>query len=81
VLVGVQKLGFAIPVGLSYVVLDMVGFDAKAGAANTETAITGLTILFLIPPVLVAIIAAWLAKGWTITAEMQAQTSAALAAR
>jgi Na+/melibiose symporter-like transporter len=81
VLVGVQKLGYAIPVGISYIVLDMVGCDAKVGAANTETAITGLTILFLIPPVLAAIIAAWLAKGWTITAEVQAQTAAALAAR
>jgi Na+/melibiose symporter-like transporter len=81
VLVGVQKLGFAIPVGISYVVLDLVGFDAKIGTANSDTAITGLILLFLIPPVLVAIIAAWLAKGWTITADVQAQTAAALAAR
>ncbi len=81
VLVGVQKLGFAIPVGISYLVLDLVGFDAKAGPANTEAAITGLTILFLVPPVLVAIVAAWLAKGWTITADVQARTAAALAAR
>ena len=81
VLVGVQKLGYAIPVGISYLVLDLVGFDAKAGSANSETAIAGLTILFLGPPVLVAIIAAWLAKGWTITADVQARTAAALAAR
>jgi Na+/melibiose symporter-like transporter len=81
VLVGVQKLGFAIPVGISYVVLDLVGFDAKIGTANSDTAITGLILLFLIPPVLVAVIAAWLAKGWTITADVQAQTAAALAAR
>lgn len=81
VLVGVQKLGYAIPVGLSYLVLDLVGFDAKAGAGNSETAIAGLTALFLGPPVLVAIIAAWLAKGWTITAAVQARTAAALATR
>ena len=81
VLVGVQKLGYAIPVGISYLVLDMVGFDAKAGTANSAGAITGLTVLFLAPPVLSAIIAAWLARGWSITAEAQAATAAALAAR
>ncbi|WP_310497863.1 MFS transporter [Sandarakinorhabdus sp.] len=80
VLVGVQKLGYAIPVGLSYIVLDMVGFDAKAGTGNTQTAISGLIFLFLVPPVIAAIGAAWLARGWTITAEVQARTAAALAA-
>lgn len=81
VLVGVQKLGYAIPVGFSYLVLDLVGFDAKVGPANSQAAIAGLTILFLVPPVLVAIVAAWLAKGWTITAEAQAATAQALAER
>ena len=79
VLVGVQKLGYAIPIGVSYAILAMVGFDAKIGTANSETAIAGLTALFLIPPVLAAIIAAWLAKGWTITEDVQARTAEALA--
>ena len=81
VLVGVQKLGYAIPVGIAFVVLDLVGFDAKAGTANNPAAISGLTMLFLGPPVLSAIVAAWLARGWTITAEAQAATAAALAGR
>jgi len=81
VLVGVQKLGYAIPVGVAYIVLGLIGFDAKAGAANTETAISGLVALFLLPPMLSAIVAAWLAKGWTIDAKVQAETAAALAAK
>ncbi len=81
VLVGVQKLGYAIPVGIAFLVLDLVGFDAKAGTGNSPAAISGLTMLFLGPPVVAAIIAAWLARGWTITADAQAATAAALAAR
>jgi Na+/melibiose symporter-like transporter len=79
--VGVQKLGYAIPVGVSYLVLALVGFDAKAGVGNSDAAVTGLIMLFLVPPVLSALVAAWLARGWTITAEAQAATAQALAER
>ena len=71
VLVGVQKLGYAIPVGLAYIVLDAIGFDAKLGAGNTPDAIDGLVLLFLLPPIIAALIAAWLAKGWTIDRDEQ----------
>ncbi|WP_353215970.1 MFS transporter [Sandarakinorhabdus sp.] len=81
VLVGVQKLGYAIPVGLAYIVLDMVGFDAKLGAANTPAAIDGLVMLFLVPPVSTALIAAWLARGWTIDRAAQQQIIAELQSR
>ena len=78
VLVGVQKLGYAIPVGLAYVVLDMVGFDAKLGAANTPFAIDGLMLLFLVPPIVTALAAAWLARGWTIDRSEQQRIVAEL---
>jgi Na+/melibiose symporter-like transporter len=78
VLVGVQKLGYAIPVGLAYAVLDAVGFDAKLGAANTQSAIDGLVMLFLVPPVVSAVGAAWLARGWTIDRTAQQQIIAEL---
>ncbi len=81
VLVGVQKLGYAIPVGLAYAVLDMVGFDAKLGAGNTQSAIDGLVMLFLVPPVLAAVAAAWLAKGWTIDQTEQQRIVAELQAK
>jgi Na+/melibiose symporter-like transporter len=78
VLVAVQKIGYAIPVGLAYIVLDMVGFDAKLGPANTPAAIDGLVFLFLVPPVVSALAAAWLAKGWTIDSAAQARIIAQL---
>lgn len=81
VLVGVQKLGYAIPVGLAYAVLDAVGFDAKLGAANTQSAIDGLVMLFLVPPVVSAVGAAWLARGWTIDRAAQARIIAELHGR
>ena len=78
VLVGVQKLGYAIPVGLAYAVLDAVGFDAKLGAGNSQSAIDGLVQLFLVPPVIFALGAAWLARGWTIDRAAQQQIIAEL---
>ena len=81
VLVGVQKLGYAIPIGLAYIVLDMVGFDAKLGAANTPAAIEGLVWLFLAPPILTAMAAAWLARGWTIDSQEQQRIITALGSK
>ena len=81
VLVAVQKIGYAIPVGLAYVVLDIVGFDAKLGSANTPVAIDGLVLLFLVPPVVSAVLAAWLARGWTIDRAEQQRIIAALQAK
>jgi len=78
VLVGVQKIGYAIPVGLAYIVLDAVGFDATLGAGNTPAAIDGLVALFLFPPVLAAAGAAWLAWGWTIDRAAQERIIAGL---
>lgn len=77
-LVGVQKIGYAIPIGVAYIVLDLVGFDATLGAANTQSAIDGLVLLFLVPPALSALGAAWLAKGWTIDRSEQQRIIAAL---
>jgi GPH family glycoside/pentoside/hexuronide:cation symporter len=79
VLVGVQKLGYAIPVGISYLVLDMVGFVAKAGTGNTAEAKLGLLLLFLVPPASAAVASAWLARGWRLGPKEQAAQAAALA--
>jgi Na+/melibiose symporter-like transporter len=78
VLVGVQKIGYAIPVGLAYIVLDLVGFDARLGAGNTQSAIDGLVLLFLLPPVISALGSAWLARGWTIDQNEQQRIVSAL---
>ncbi len=77
-LVAVQKLGYALPVGLSYAVLAAIGFDPKLGQANSESALTGLVIMFVVPPVLLSLLAALAVRSWPIDATAQAKTAAAL---
>jgi Na+/melibiose symporter-like transporter len=80
-LVVAQKLGYAIPVGVSFTVLKLIGFDAALGAANSPGSITSLSLLFVIPPVIFSLLAASLLRGWPIDAAAQAHNAAALAAR
>ena len=75
----VTKIGYALPVGLTYPLLGLFGFDAKLGTGNTAFAILGLTLLFTIPPAMFALAAAWLSNGWPIDAKAQAETAARLA--
>ena len=79
-LAAVQKLGYAIPVGLSYAILGLVGFVPRLGADNTPGAINGLLVLFIVPPILMSLIAAWVVHGWPIDAETQARNAKAIAA-
>ena len=78
-LAAVQKLGYAIPVGVSYSVLGIIGFVPELGQANTPAAITGLTLLFIGPPAILALAAAAAVRGWPIDAAAHARTTAALA--
>jgi Na+/melibiose symporter-like transporter len=80
VLTATQKIGYAIPVGVTYAVLDRIGFVPALGSANTAGAIDGLEMLFVAPPVLVALLAAYFARNWPIGAEDQARNARALAA-
>lgn len=79
-LAAVQKLGYAIPVGLSYAVLAAIGFVPRLGAANAPGAIDGLMLLFVVPPVVLALIAAAIVRGWPINAAVQARNAEALVA-
>jgi Na+/melibiose symporter-like transporter len=80
-LVAVQKLGYAIPVGLSYQILGLIGFVPKLGAANTPSAIIGLQWLFIVPPVVLACLALLVIRKWPIDAQSQEETAAALERR
>ncbi len=79
-LVVLQKLGYAIPVGISYTVLGWIGFVPERGAGNAATAITGLEILFVVPPVLLALAAALVVRRWPIDAAAQANIASNLGA-
>ncbi|WP_374389371.1 MFS transporter [Sandaracinobacter sp.] len=78
ILTATQKLGYAIPVGLTYPILGLVGFDPAPGAANDASALAGLTFLFVVPPLLLGILAALLVWRWPITAEAHARIRADL---
>lgn len=80
-LTAVQKLGYAIPVGLTYPLLGLIGFDPALGTKNSESAIAALTFLFIVPPVTLAAIGGLMIRRWPITADTQARNAAALAAR
>ena len=79
-LAAVQKLGYAIPVGLSYPILAAVGFVPALGAGNAPAAMSGLVALFVVPPALLALAAAWVVRGWPIDAAAQSNTARALTA-
>ena len=78
--VAVQKLGYAIPVGLLYPLLGAVGFVATKGGDNSAGAIAWVTWLFALAPVVLALAAAWVVRGWPIDAVAQSATVAALRA-
>ncbi|QXQ06643.1 MFS transporter [Sphingosinicellaceae bacterium] len=76
--VAVQKLGYAIPIGLLYPLLGAVGFAAAKGGDNSPEAIAWVTGLFAGLPVLLALAAAWTVRGWPIDATTQSATASAL---
>ncbi len=78
ILTATQKLGYAIPVGLTYPLLALIGFDPAPGAANDSTATLALEILFAGPSALLAVVGAALIWRWPITAEMHAEIRAGL---
>ena len=80
ILTATAKLGYAIPVGLTYPLLALIGFDPAPGARNSETAILGLEMLFALPSAVLATAAAVLVWKWPITAEVHADIRARLAA-
>ncbi len=79
-LAAAQKLGYALPVGISYAILKLIGFVPKLGAANSPDAIAGLIWLFILPPALLALAGALVVRGWPIDAEQQARVAKALTA-
>ena len=76
-----QKISYGLPVAVIYPVLSLIGFNPKPGAANTEGAILGMTLLFVLAPVALMLAAAWVASRWPLGREAHDEVRAALAAR
>jgi Na+/melibiose symporter-like transporter len=78
-LTATAKLGYAAPVGLLYPLLGLFGFDPAPAASNEGLAITGLILVFVIPPLIFGAISLWLALTWPIDARAHAAIRAELA--
>jgi Na+/melibiose symporter-like transporter len=79
-LTSTQKISYAVPVAIIYPLLGLIGFEAEPGAANTEGAILGMTLLFILAPLVLMLAAAWVASRWPLDREKHAAVQAALAA-
>lgn len=79
ILTATAKLGYAIPVGLTYPLLALIGFDPAPGATNGPDALLGLELLFALPSAALALAAAVAVWRWPITAEVHANIRAQLA--
>jgi glycoside/pentoside/hexuronide:cation symporter, GPH family len=45
-----NKIGYALSVGITYPLLDLIGFSGRAGATNTPQALTGILVVFVVLP-------------------------------
>jgi Na+/melibiose symporter-like transporter len=75
-----SKVGLAMG-PLTYAVLDVFGFDAKLGAANTPTAMTALVILFTGVPFVLNMLAAWWVRDYALDEHRQRALRDEIAAR
>lgn len=68
-----QKIGTAITVGVSFLVLDLVGYNAAEGAANTPQAIHGLELCYVFAPIVFVFFGGAAFIGWKLDATRHAE--------
>lgn len=68
-----QKIGSAITVGISFTVLDLVGYDAAEGAVNTPAAIRGLELCYVFAPIILVFFGGAAFIGWKLDAKRHAE--------
>jgi len=68
-----QKIGTAITVGISFWVLDIVGYNAAEGAVNTPAAIRGLELCYVFAPIIFVFFGGAAFIGWKLDATRHAE--------
>ena len=68
-----QKIGTAITVGISFWVLDIVGYNAAEGAVNTPEAIRGLELCYVFAPIIFVFFGGAAFIGWKLDATRHAE--------
>lgn len=76
-----QKIGYALSIGITFPILQAVGFVPKAGAHNTPFAIHGLEMLFVLGPVAFSLIAILALRGYRLNEKTHREIRAMLKAR
>jgi glycoside/pentoside/hexuronide:cation symporter, GPH family len=76
---GTVKIGSAAAIGITYVGLDLVGFDARA--ADSTSGLLGLQVMFLAAPAVLSLLAGWIIMNYPLNAERHAVIRSALEAR
>ena len=75
------KISAAVAVGITYPLLQWIGFAAKAGAKNAPGAIQGLELVFVIFPVFFVVVGGLSLIGYTLDETRHGQIRAALEVR
>lgn len=81
VLTTTLKIAHAAPVAIIYPILGWIGFDPAPTAKNTEEAIFGMTLLFVLAPIALMSTAAFVIARWPHDEAAHARLQAALAER
>jgi len=66
-----NKIGAALAIGLTYPALDLIGF--VPGAENTVAAEDGLRMLYVLPPVVLGVLVAWVMWNFPIDEAQQSE--------
>jgi Na+/melibiose symporter-like transporter len=72
------KIAAALAIGISFPLLERVGYVAKEGAKNTPEAISALGLIFVSGPIFFVLIGGACVVGWKMTAERHAGVRAEL---
>ncbi|HEV2366202.1 MAG TPA: MFS transporter [Caulobacteraceae bacterium] len=73
-----QKVAGALSIGLSYVLLGLVGYTAREGAANSAAAIRGLEWIYLVVPVVCVMLGGACYIGYKLDSKRHGEIRAAL---
>ena len=77
----VEKIGGALAIGLTFSILQMVGYQAKDGAHNTPAAIHNLELVYLIGPITFVMLGGACYLGYKLDHKRHAEIRAELDAR
>jgi Na+/melibiose symporter-like transporter len=72
------KIAAALAIGITFPLLEQVGYVAKEGAKNTPEAISALGLIFVSGPIVFVLIGGACVLGWKMTAERHAEVRAEL---